>query len=186
MKGFRVRYKFKGEEPSSKYSYQRFFRALYGYTQVVKKSNGKTYVYYREGVLTRYPYIRESKNTVIVPINALEPLVSFFREGKNPAHVFSYLNDWDVSYYVEQIDVLAQPAIDALESAIDRIYARTENGYIQLRQLIESDDVSVHTLYLIKEYADKIVESNWFKELYDTSEVLKLLYTKFMLSEKMV
>jgi len=96
MLAYLVRYRFRAPPG---YSYQRFFRALYGYTQVVKKSNGKTYIYRRPGVLTYYPYIHGAKNTIIIPPEALPPVINFFKTGKNPCHEFEDLSSWNVSYY---------------------------------------------------------------------------------------
>ena len=184
MRGYYVRYWFKGETPSPRYAYQRFFRALYGYTQVVKKANGKTYVYYREGVLTRYPYVKEGKNSVVVPSNALEPLVEFFNTGKNPAHDFTYLDDWNVVYQLEQVGVSENEAFRAVVEAVYRILVRTEEGYVPFKALLDSPHPTVQDLYYIKEYGSGIVESEWFKEVYERDELLKRLYEYYVIAER--
>ena len=67
----------------SSYTYQKLFRALYGYTQAVYKSSGKTYKYHRKGVLSDVPFLRPTKNTVIIPVSALQKLLNFFNTGEN-------------------------------------------------------------------------------------------------------
>ena len=175
MKGFLIRYKYRGAKPSSSYSYQRFFRALYGYTQVVTKSNGASYVYYREGVLTTYPYIHEGRNTMIIPENALEPLINFFKEGKNPAHSFEDLSNWTVTYYVEETTVDPPSALRAIYSALNRILVKTPEGYIRLRELVQKDILDTDELAAVHAYSKNIVSSSWYKSLRDSDPLLKKL-----------
>ena len=172
MKGFLIKYRYKGAQPSSSYTYQRFFRALYGYTQVVTKSNGKTYVYYSEGVLTTYPHVRYGKNTVLVPENALEPLINFFKTGKNPAHRFEDLSSWSVTYYIEETAVDESTAIRAIYAALNRIMARTPAGIVRLRDLVQRNNLGADELLIIKEKAQPIVESPWFKAVYQKDPLL--------------
>ncbi len=179
MKGFLIRYRYKGAEPSSSYLYQRFFRALYGYTQVVTKSNGKTYVYYREGVLTTFPFIREAKNTVVIPSNALEPLITFFKTGRNPAHSFEDLSSWDVTYYVEEINVEENSALRAIYAALNRILVPLEEGYVRLRELTQRDVLTSNELAALRTKAKNVVESDWFQHLKDRDPLLERLYVYF-------
>ena len=179
MKGFLIRYRYRGAEPSSSYLYQRFFRALYGYTQVVTKSNGRTYIYYREGVLTTYPFIREAKNTVIIPSNALEPLITFFKTGKNPAHSFEDLSTWDVTYYVEETNVDDQSALRAIYAALNRILIPLEEGYIRLRELVQRDILSSNELAALRTKARNVVESDWFQNLKESDPLLQRLQAYF-------
>lgn len=157
MKGYLIKYRYKGAQPSSSYQYQRFFRALYGYTQVVTKSNGKTYVYYREGVLTTYPHIREGRNTVTVPENALEPLINFFKTGKNPAHEFEDLSNWTVTYYIEEVSVDESSALRAIYSALNRVMVRTDTGLVRLRDLLQKTTFSADELLAIRDKAGNVV-----------------------------
>ncbi len=172
MKGFLIKYRYKGAQPSSSYQYQRFFRALYGYTQVVTKSNGRTYVYYREGVLTTYPYIREGRNTVTVSENALEPLINFFKTGKNPAHEFEDLSNWTVTYYIEEVNVDESSALRAIYSALNRIMVPTETGLIRLRDLLQRTSFGTDELLAIREKGKNIVTSPWFKVVYEKDPLL--------------
>lgn len=166
MLGYLVRYRFKARFG---YSYQRFFRALYGYTQVVKKSNGKTYIYRRKGVLTNYPYIHNSKNTVIIPPEALSPLVTFFKTGKNPCHEFEDLSSWNVSYYIEQVNVDINDVLRAVIDALKRI---------RLSSLTLYDAASLPTLspddYIsLLSYKD-FFSVSWVKELRHDPYIYKL------------
>ena len=186
MKGHLVRYRYKGATPSSSYSYQRFFRALYGYTQVVTKSNGKTYIYYREGVLTRYPYIRPEKNTVIVPENAFVPLVEFFKTGKNPAHNFEHLDDWLVTYYVEDVPVDQSSALKAIYMAMNRIILRLPSAVYRLRDLVQKQSLDADELAALKYGAEHIVESSWFKEVYEKDPLLQRLHEYYLRAQKIL
>ncbi len=186
VKGYLIRYRYKGAEPSPSYAYQRFFRALYGYTQVVTKSNGRTYVYYREGVLTLYPYIREGRNTVVIPENALEPLINFFKTGKNPAHEFEDLSNWSVTYYVEEIPVEEQAALRAIYSALNRIIVRTPEGVARLRELVQKSVLGSEELAGLKIKAKYVIESSWFKSLREKDPLLGRLYEKFNLAARTV
>ncbi|NPA86522.1 MAG: hypothetical protein GXO00_00750 [Candidatus Diapherotrites archaeon] len=182
MKGYLIRYRYKGSRPSSSYSYQRFFRALYGYTQVVTKSNGRTYVYYREGVLTLYPYIREGRNTVIIPPSALTDVIDFFKTGRNPAHSFEDLSNWDVSYYVEEVNVDPGSALKAIYSALNRILVRVPEGFVPLRELVSKPVLSPDELAALRQKARKIVETEWFRLLKDEDPLLQELHRKFSLA----
>ncbi len=184
MRGHLIRYRYKGASPSSSYSYQRFFRALYGYTQVVTKSNGKTYVYYREGVLTRYPYIRSEKNTVIIPENAFTPLVEFFKTGKNPAHSFENLDDWSVTYYVEDVPVDEASALKAIYLALNRIILRTPSTIYRLRDLAQKDVLDPDELSALRYGAEHIVASSWFKELYEKDPLLSRLNEHYLKAQQ--
>ncbi len=162
MKGYSVKYTFKGGKKHSSYEYQRFFRAIYGYTQVVRKRNGKEYKYMREGVLTRFPYIRIGRCHVIIPEEALGPLVEFFKTAKNPAHKFQYLGEWKVSYFLEEITVKPEQARDAVLSALDRILV----GGASLSSILR-DVNSYGNDVLASAYAAgaSTFRTRWFKEL---------------------
>ncbi|GAG48539.1 unnamed protein product, partial [marine sediment metagenome] len=86
----------------SSYSYQKLFRALYGYTQAVNKSSGKNYKYHRQGVLSSYPYLRAGKNCVIIAPDAFQNLISFFKTGRNPAHKWEVKGNWKAVYYMDE------------------------------------------------------------------------------------
>src|SRR4030042_1173873 len=93
VKGYFIQYKFIIPEnmKHSSYTYQKLFRALYGYTQAVFKSNGKTYHYHRAGVLSATPYLRPGKNCVIIPPGKFQHLLDFFKTGRKEK-LFSELN----------------------------------------------------------------------------------------------
>ncbi len=162
MRGYFVKYTFKTEKPHSSYEYQRFFRAIFGYTQVVVKKNGRRYVYMREGVLTRYPYIRRGRSTVVIPEEALGPLLTFFKTGKNPAHAFTYLGDWKVTYFMQEVDVKPDEAASAILSALERIIVAGVPLYTVLQHVdTQRNDV------LASAYAagGELFRTRWFQEV---------------------
>ena len=123
-KAYFIQYKFiipKSIKHSS-YTYQKLFRAIYGYTQTVCKSSGKIYRYQRKGILSNYPYLRPGKNCVIIPTNALQDLKNFFLTGKNPTHYWHVKGDWKATYYMDEKDVSEEEAIKAVEELLDRTF----------------------------------------------------------------
>lgn len=160
----------------SSYTYQKLFRALYGYTQVVQKHNGKTYRYHRKGVLSDFPFIRPSKNTVIIPPSALQSLLNFFNTGKNPAHRWQAKGSWRAVYYMNEYELAERDAAKALEKLLDRIYLRVNKTKLPLlevlRNYLEGAIQNVNKEELIKE-SKKLISCEWFKKCYSLSEKLK-------------
>ncbi|MBU0635820.1 hypothetical protein KKE06_02230 [Candidatus Micrarchaeota archaeon] len=124
VKAFFIQYKFLTPDSikHSSYTYQKLFRALYGYTQNVSKSNGKSYKYHRSGVLSKGPYIRPGKNCVIISKDQLSPLFDFFKTGRNPTHKWVGKGDWKAVYYMNEKEVPVTELIKPLESLLDRTY----------------------------------------------------------------
>ncbi len=122
--GYFIQYKFILPETikHSTYTYQKLFRAIYGYTQNVTKSNGKTYHYHRKGILSDTPYIRPGKNTVIVHASAFPKLKNFFATGQNPSHLWQTKGDWKAVYYMDEKDVDETKIVQSLEDLINRTY----------------------------------------------------------------
>lgn len=63
VRGYFIQYRFilPDSIKHSSYTYQKLFRAIYGYTQAVHKGSGKNYQYHRQGILSNYPFIRPGK-----------------------------------------------------------------------------------------------------------------------------
>ena len=190
LKGYFIQYKFILPEhiKHSSYTYQKLFRALYGYTQNVTKSTGKAYKYHREGVLSKSPYLRPGKNCVIIPHNTFNPLISFFKTGKNPTHYWRGKGDWKAVYYMDEKDLNEADVLSALESQIDRTYITTSTDSPQ--QLSEAldlilnrikDSTKIDSAYLTATLSDaeKVVSGQWFKEIYKKSPKLTSFYAKY-------
>lgn len=188
VKGYFIQYKFIIPEnvKHSSYTYQKLFRALYGYTQAVFKSNGKNYRYHRKGVLSDVPYVRPGKNCVITPAGAFSKLLDFFKTGKNPAHSWKWKGDWKAVYYMNEKDVDEKVALTALEELVARQYVLTgseahESLLNEINVLLKKEDSSIDKNYaalLVKE-SDKIVSNEWFKQLYGKSEKLSEFYSSY-------
>ena len=165
---YRVEYLLRWQGKKSSYVYQRFYRALYGYTQVVSKASGKRYTYHRDGVLTRHPFIKDSRNSVIIPDSALQPLLNFLKTGQNPAHRFSNISNWTdlVKYSVQETAVSETDAASAVFSAISRLYVKSLSGDRPAMALLDSMDIlppdEIYGLY----YAFvPIYRSKWYSAL---------------------
>ena len=177
VKGYFIQYKFILPEHTkhSSYTYQKLFRAIYGYTQAVFKSNGKTYQYHREGVLSKFPFIRAGKSCVIIPPDAFQELTEFFKTGKNPTHKWQTKGDWKAVYYLNEKDVSEKEAVSALESLLDRTKVLAGNNPSQIESALGgSGNQEVKTVAV--ETARKLAGNVWFKELYPKSERLKSFY----------
>jgi len=186
-KGYFIQYKFILPENTnhSSYTYQKLFRALYGYTQKVTKSSGRSYSYHRKGVLSDTPYIRSGKNCVIIPKSTFSPLTEFFKTGKNPTHYWRSKGDWKAVYYMDEKNLTETEVIKAMEDALDRNYVLTTNkdhqrlsNELQMAsQQSTKADESYHSI-LVKE-AEKIVSNTWFKENYRKSPKLTRLFNHY-------
>ena len=189
-KGFFIQYKFILPEniKHSSYTYQKLFRAIYGYTQNVTKSNGKRYTYHRKGVLSDYPHSRPGKNCVIIPKNAFNELTTFFKTGKNPAHFWKIRGDWKAVYYMDEKTLNPADAAKALEATLGRAYVETATGeqanldgeLALLTDLKKSDKVPdpAYVKKVVSE-AEKIVQHEWFKDCLAGSEKLSSFYKKY-------
>ncbi len=170
VRGYRIRYHIWWDGPRTSYNYQRFFRAIYGYTQVVVKSNGKSYIYHRPGVLTPYPYIREARKVVIVPDMAAQALIDFFKTGKNPAHNFQDLKDWNVSYTIEEAKVSERDALTSIIEALMRLRWRGVSVY----EMLEYPDHTADELEVIERLTRPLRTTEWYTSLLEEPILSKL------------
>jgi hypothetical protein len=192
-KGYFIQYKFILPETvkHSTYTYQKLFRAIYGYTQNVTKSNGKTYHYYRKGVLSDTPYIRPGKNTVIIHPSAFGKFKQFFTTGQNPTHVWRSKGDWKAVYYMDEKDIPEAKITSAVEDLLDRVYIQSGNEaprkiIEEMRTILDKYDlqgpVNEMRLKQVLIEGQKITSNEWFqniqsksKKLTDFNEQIKLL-----------
>ncbi|MBN2127552.1 MAG: hypothetical protein JW703_04130 [Candidatus Diapherotrites archaeon] len=193
VKGFFIQYKFI-LPPSTKhsaYSYQKLFRALYGYTQNVTKSTGKTHRYFREGVLTNVPYLRPGKNCVIIPKEHLNPLIEFFKTGKNPTHFWHKKGDWKAVYYMEEKNLSEKEIAASLEELLERYHVISGDIHSNLEKELTvlstaSGKEDSNYLKVIFEDAKNMISMPWFRETYKSSEKLVKFYSNFQnLKEKL-
>ena len=182
-KGYFIQYKFILPESvdHSTYTYQKLFRAIYGYTQNVTKSNGKVYHYHRKGVLSNTPYIRPGKNTIIIHPSAFPRFKQFFATGQNPSHNWRSKGDWKGVYYMDEKDVQDQKIVQALEDLLDRTYLRLPGqapGKIieELRTILDKysleNRVDPNMKSVILQEAQPIVSHEWFKNNHSNSKIL--------------
>jgi hypothetical protein len=190
LEGYFIQYKFiiPSTTQHSSYTYQKLFRALYGYTQKVSKASGKSYSYHRKGILSNVPFIRPGKNAVIIPKEALSELLSFFKTGKNPSHHWRVKGDWKCVYYMDEKKLDENMVTIALESLLDRTTISTPDSGDQhlLSVLVDLGDKKTlgepfdETLKAESvKLAYTITSLPWFRELSSKSKKLKEFNDKY-------
>ncbi len=184
VRGYFVQYRFILPESikHSSYTYQKLFRAIYGYTQAVYKSNGKVYKYHRPGILSEYPFIRPGKNCVIIPPIAFQQLQEFFKTGHNPTHNWTMKGEWKCTYFLNEKDLDEKDIVKALEDLISRKFIDNSDGPSKLSQELEravnnkSNDNYAKALI---NSAKSIVELDWFKSVSNNSLNLSNFYQNY-------
>lgn len=188
VKGYFIQYKFiiPDNTKHSSYSYQKLFRALYGYTQVVDKSNGKRYKYYRKGVLSEVPHIRPRKNCVVIPPEHFQGLIEFFKTGRNPAHYWKGKGDWKAVYYMNEKDVKEEEIVSAMEKVIDKNFIfqgfkEPISIFASFRKFSQTSLTERDKSYagLVVQRVKNLVNSDWFKSVYSRSDKLSELYSSY-------
>ncbi len=186
VKGYFIQYKFilPASIKHSSYTYQKLFRALYGYTQAVYKSNGRVYQYHRPGVLSTIPYIRPGKNCVIIPPGTFNTLTEFFKTGKNPTHKWTTKGDWKAVYYMDEKNIDEKQAAASLEALLDRTHISSNaNESIRLLDELQNKQKQekIEPIYanLLKSESRLIIDAVWFKDVYKVSENLKIFYNAY-------
>ncbi|MBS3061307.1 MAG: hypothetical protein J4215_01875 [Candidatus Diapherotrites archaeon] len=184
VKAYFIQYKFILPEniSHSSYTYQKLFRALYGYTQNVSKSNGKSYKYHRKGILSPVPYLRPGKNCVIIPQAMLSPLIDFFKTGKNPSHKWVGKGDWKAVYYMNEKDVSPDEMVGAFENVLDRWFVLSNS---KEHEKLDSEISAIlatakagqkvdaaHKAFLLGE-AQRVTSHEWFQSCAPKSNKLK-------------
>jgi len=178
VRGYFIQYKFILPETikHSSYTYQKLFRAIYGYNQAVYKSNGKRYNYHRAGVLSDHPHVRVGKNCVIIHPAAFTNLLDFFKTGKNPTHKWEGRGDWKAVYYMNEKEVADDKLVSALENLLDRKYVILPNQLpgkiLDCLRKIKNSEISEENKTIVLPEAQKIIENDWFKAVYSKSSQL--------------
>jgi len=187
LKGYFIQYKFIIPENTkhSSYTYQKLFRALYGYMQNVTKSNGRTYHYHRKGILSEIPYIRPGKNCVIIPPKSFAQLDTFFKTGKNPTHYWRTKGNWKAVFYMDEKDLDDSQVILAVKEQIARLFQNNheEVPVPDIRMLSEKatlgEQLSAEKVKLAVCEAEKVVSGPWFKDIYSRDPELKKFYESY-------
>jgi len=190
VKGYFVQYKFilPKDIKHSSYTYQKLFRAIYGYSQQVSKSNGKTYVYHRPGILSNTPFIKHGKNCVVIPQEKFSELISFFKTGKNPSHAWTLKGDWKAVYYLNEKEIEESDVKSSLETLLDRTYIvnpSKEHGALlsemerAKKHLTEKKNIDQAFSQTLLNESKKIIDTSWFKEVQGKSDKLKYFYSLY-------
>jgi len=181
-----LKYKFSFIENTkhSSYLYQKVFRSIYGYTQNVTKNNNKVYSYSRNGILSNIPYIKTSKNAVILPLGSEYELIEYFDTGKNPTHNWKTKGDWKVEYTKDFIDV----DLDSVTKAIDDLLnhykiINNENKQVKLideiKLILLKDNLSPTYISYIYNTMKKIIDLNWFSETNKQPQIISDFYDNY-------
>lgn len=183
LKGYSIQYRFMlpADVKHSSYTYQKLFRALYGYTQQVHKSSGKIYKYHRPGILSNMPYYRSAKNTVVIPPAFFQTLIEFFKTGKNPTHAWRQKGEWKAVYYMNEIQVNDNQAVSALEKVLERKTVIVNGISIgikdEIKKAVEQNDVEAQKKLL--QTLQDVVNLDWFQQTYASSSKLSEFYDYF-------
>ncbi len=183
VKSYFIQYKFILPESikHSTYTYQKLFRAIYGYTQNVTKSNGKTYHYFRKGVLSNTPYYRPGKNMVIIHPDVFPKLKQFFTTGQNPSHKWVTKGDWKAVYYMDEKELEEPKIVQSLEELVDRTYVSTNtltpNKILdELGTILDVGNPSEMNIEIRKRTilaeAQNILSHEWFQQHHTKSKLL--------------
>ncbi len=171
----------------SSYKYQKLFRSIYGYNQLVYKKNSKKNIYYREGVVSKIPYIKPGKNSIILPNNYVDKLLEYFETGNNPTHNWRDKGDWKVKYeinnvYIDMINISNSVELFIKNYKVLSSNFKDYNNLIYelnkiLDNLIESND---YILYFIRQL-EYLFNFEWIKKSVDYSEYVKDIYNKYLI-----
>jgi len=174
VKTYFIQYKFITPKNTKfpSYSYQKLFRSIYGYTQNITKSSGKVYKYYRTGVLSYYPYIKQGKNAVTIPTQALNPLINFFKTGKNPAHRWREKGDWNALYYLSEKNIKPEDLVNYVENHLKNHQINFNENIFRLEELLNKD-LSKDLNSIVLEDLSKLTLNNWFDSTYSLSSFLQ-------------
>lgn len=187
VKGYFIKYNFilPQETKHSSYTYQKLFRAIYGYTQNVTKSNGKTYRYYRKGVLSDIPFIKTGKNSVIIPPKSFGSLDTFFKTGKNPTHFWRVKGNWKATFYMDEKELDEIQVISAIKEHISRSFQGTTEDVVipdinvVAGKHLAGEQVPQEKIKAAVDEAEKIVSTQWFKDVYSKDLDLKKFHENF-------
>lgn len=181
-----IKYKFifNKEIKHSSYLYQKVFRSLYGYQQNVTKKNKKVYTYSRKGLLSDIPHLKPGKNSFIIPLNYDDMIINYFKTGENPTHLWKDKGDWKVEYNIEKIDIDSETIVECLENFLNNYNIINLNNkssllLIELDYIIRTNNKNEDYIKYILKECNKIVEINWFKEVYEESSLLSSFYEKY-------
>jgi len=187
VKAYFIQYKFILPESTkhSSYAYQKLFRALYGYTQKVTKSNGKEYSYYRDGILSNIPFIRTGKNCILISPQNFQFLISYFKTGKNPAHAWKEKGDWKAVYYMSEKEMSISDVVKSIDSLIDRSYispSHHDEQNLLVNEIKKNSEKALKDpVYksIITNKVNQIVSHEWFKTALDQSAKAKEVYSLY-------
>ncbi|NMA44684.1 MAG: hypothetical protein GX950_02625 [Candidatus Diapherotrites archaeon] len=184
VRGYFIQYRFilPDSIKHSSYTYQKLFRAIYGYTQAVHKGSGKNYQYHRQGILSNYPFIRPGKNCVIIPSVAFQPLQEFFKTGHNPTHNWETKGEWKCTYFLNEKDLTEAEVIKSLNNLISRKFIEGVEGLALLQNEMKralSTQLDQNYVTRLVNEAQKIVDLEWFKQVYSQSPELNDFYENY-------
>jgi len=91
--------------------------------------------------------------------------------------------DWKCTYFLNEKDVDEKEIVTAIESLIARKYVEGNEGLVKLSSEIKRTstyptDNKEYKAALVKE-AQQIVESDWFKQVYNQSKELAEFYSNY-------
>ena len=75
-----ITFSIKSQKFESNYERNKFFRGLYGWKQMIRKTKEKVYTYHREGLLDKIPHSKVDQSSFIIPEDEIDKILKFFKE----------------------------------------------------------------------------------------------------------
>lgn len=121
------------------------------------------------------PFIRPSKNSIIIPVDSFQRLINFFNTGENPAHRWSSKGDWKAVYYLSDKQINEQLAAKAFEKVLDRQWVNYDGEKVLLEDFLSkkaSAGLDKKSKELLMPICNRITTHDWFLKSYVYSERL--------------
>ncbi|MCX8189753.1 MAG: hypothetical protein N3F05_00825 [Candidatus Diapherotrites archaeon] len=121
------------------------------------------------------PFIRPSKNSIIIPVDSFQKLINFFNTGENPAHRWSSKGEWKAVYYLSDKQINEQLAAKACEKVLDRQWVSSNNEKILLENFLSklpTTRTDQNSKEIILPTCNKLISHEWFLKSYSYSERL--------------
>ena len=109
-------------------------------------------------------------------------LQDFFKTGHNPTHNWTVKGDWKCTYFLNEKDLQEKEVIKALEDLLSRKFIDGADGLSKLSNEIKrAAESTVEIAYknAIIEESKKVVDIDWFKEVYSQSASLTEFYENY-------
>jgi hypothetical protein len=185
-----IKYKFifNKDIKTTSYTYQKVFRSIYGYYQIICKKNSKKHTYYRKGILSDIPYIKSNKNSVIIPNGFENKLIDYFNTGENPTHNWKMKGDWKIDYNINNISLDLKNIAISIEPFIKnyKILSNDNNknyNYLEfeLNKIVDNKIFNTNYNYYLIKKLKYLFDFEWVYKSINYSKYIEDIYNKYLL-----